>query len=227
VNLGKALIDRAIIGIRGPGYMAINFNDRQELMSLIGERHGIILLTAHVGCWQAAMSELQKLNTPVSLLLHREEGDIDLHYFEHTGSPSPFRIIDPLGYMGGVLEMMEVLKKGEALSIMGDRPFGGNKGNLSVHFLGGSIRVPFSAFKLASATAAPIAVLFSHKSGPDQYELTLEKVIRVPSGLGRKEQVFHPYASQFAQALELYAERHPYQFFNFYDMWEEGSITTI
>ncbi len=39
----------------------------------------------------------------------------------------PFRIIDPLGYMGGVLEMMEVLKKGEVLSIMGDRVFGSDR----------------------------------------------------------------------------------------------------
>jgi predicted LPLAT superfamily acyltransferase len=223
-NLGKALIDRATIGIKGPQSVMIIFNDQKKVMDLIGEGHGVILLTAHVGCWQATMERLRIFNTPVSLLLHREEGDIDRHYFEHAGVENPFRIIDPMGYMGGVLEMMEVLKKGEILSIMGDRVLGSDRNTVSVNFLEGKIRLPFSAFKLASAMGTPVAVLFFHKSGPDSHELTLEKVIRVPSGLGKSEKAFQPYVSQFAEALESYTERHPYQFFNFYDMWENDPI---
>lgn len=219
VDLGKALIDRAAIGINGPESITITSNDLGGLFNLIHEGHGVILLTAHVGCWQAAMAQLRSLNTPVSLLLHREEGDLDLHYFEHTGISKPFRLIDPLGYTGGVLEMMEVLKKGEALSIMGDRVFGSDRKTVSVNFLGGKVRFPISAFKLASATGAPIVILFSHKSGPGSYEMTLDRVIRVPSHLGKSEKAFYPYVAQFAETLELYTERYPYQFFNFYDMW--------
>ncbi|MBA4389725.1 MAG: lipid A biosynthesis acyltransferase [Syntrophus sp. (in: bacteria)] len=222
VDLGKALIDRAAIGIRGPEYITITSNDLGGLFKLIHEGHGVILLTAHVGCWQAAMAQLRSLNTPVSLLLHREEGDLDLHYYEHTGVSKPFHIIDPLGYMGGVLEMMEVLKKGEVLSIMGDRVFGSDRKTASVNFLGGKVRLPFSAFKLASATGAPIVILFSHKSGTGSYEMTLDRVIRVPSHLGKSEKEFYPYVVQFAETLESYTERYPYQFFNFFDMWENS-----
>ncbi len=222
VGLGKALIDRATIGIKGPEHMRIECGDRDVLADLISEGRGLVLLTAHVGCWQAAMSALHSLDAPVSLLLHREEGDVDLHYFEHTGGPAPFRIIDPQGYLGGVLEMMEVLKRGEVLSIMGDRVFGDIKSTLSVDFLGSPVRVPFSPFKLGSATGAPIAVMFSHKSGPDSYKLTVEGIIRVPHEPGRPEKVFRPYAAQFARALESYVQRHPYQFFNFFDMWKEN-----
>ena len=100
VGLGKALIDRAVIGIKGPGHMHITCSDQDILTGLINEGRGLVLLTAHVGCWQVAMSALRSLNTPVSLLLHREEGDVDLHYFEHSGSPAPFRIINPMGYLG-------------------------------------------------------------------------------------------------------------------------------
>ena len=222
VGLGKALIDRATLGIKGPEHMRIKCRDQDVLTDLIGEGRGLVLLTAHVGCWQAAMSGLHTLNTPVSLLLHREEGDVDLHYFEHAGGPAPFSIIDPQGYLGGVLEMMNVLKRGEVLSIMGDRVFGDVKSTLSVDFLGSPIRIPFGPFKLGSATGAPIAVMFSHKSGPDSYELTVEGVIRVPPEPGRPEKVFGPYAAQFARALESYVQRHPYQFFNFFDMWKEN-----
>jgi predicted LPLAT superfamily acyltransferase len=224
VDLGKALIDMATIGIRGPESILITSKDSVgRLSDLIHEGHGVILLTAHVGCWQAAMSHLRLLNTPVSLLLHREEGDLDLHYYEHAGTAKPFRIIDPLSYMGGVLEMMEVLKKGEVLSIMGDRVFGSDRKTVAVDFLGGRVRFPFSAFKLASATGAPIVVLFSHKSGPGSYEMTLDRVIQVPSHLGKSETAFYPYVVQFVETLESYTERYPYQFFNFFDMWQEDS----
>ena len=221
MDLGKALIDRATIGIKGVESIDIVSHDLDKLLALIREGHGLILLTAHVGCWQIAMAQLRSFNTPVSLLLHREEGDVDLHYFEHTGVSAPFRIIDPLGYMGGVLEMMDVLRKGEVVSIMGDRVFGSDKNTVSVNFLGGKVRFPFSAFKLASATGAPIAVHLSYKSGPDSYEFMLDRAIRVPAGLGKTEEAFRPYVAQFAEALESYTQRYPYQFFNFFNMWEK------
>jgi predicted LPLAT superfamily acyltransferase len=117
--------------------------------------------------------------------------------------------------------MMNVLKKGEVLSIMGDRVFGDVRSTLSVDFLGSPVKVPLSPFKLGSATGAPIAVMFSHKSGPDSYELTVEDIIRVPREPGRPNTAFRPFAAQFTLCLESYVERHPYQFFNFFDMWKE------
>ena len=90
VDLGKALIDRATIGIKGVESIDIVSHNLDKMLILIREGHGLILLTAHVGCWQIAMAQLRSLNAPVSLLLHREEGDVDLHYFEHTGIASPF-----------------------------------------------------------------------------------------------------------------------------------------
>ncbi len=221
VNLGKALIDRAAIGIRGAEYVRTTSRGLEELKRLIGEGKGIIMLTAHVGCWQAAMAELYSLGAPVSLLLHREEGDVDRHYFEHTGIEAPFRIIDPLGYMGGVFEMMEVLKKGEILSIMGDRIFGSDRKSVVVDFLGGKARFPYSAFKLASATGAPVAILFSYNNGPGSYEMSLEKVMRIPPDLGNSARAFYPYVAQFSETLASYVQRYPYQFFNFFDMWEK------
>ena len=220
VNLGKALIDKAIFGIKGKAYIQIRFSEKYTVLDLINERHGLLLLTAHVGCWQAAMSALDFFNTPVSLLLHQEEGDLDLHYFEHSGGPPPFRIIDPLGYLGGVLEMMEVLKKGEILCLMGDRALGDEKNTVSVNFLGGSVRFPVSAFKLAAATGAPIAVIFSYKSGPDSYDLILSGIIRVPRHSGKSLTTLHPYVAQFVETLESYVQQFPFQFFNFYNMWE-------
>jgi len=221
VEIGKVLVDRAALGILGPGQLTVRHSGREDLLERIREGRGLILVTAHAGCWQVAMESLRMLETPVSLLLHREEGDVDLHIFEHRGDDAAFRIIDPAGPLGGGLEMLQVLKHGEVLCIMGDRAMGGDRSTVEVEFLGGRVRVPITPYHLASATGAPVVVIFPYTSGPGNYSLQVEKVIRVPEDMGRTPEAYRPYAEAFIRALEGFVEERPYQFFNFFDMWNQ------
>jgi len=218
-ELGKVLVDRATVGILGSEKMKVTLYGRKKLLKLLDRRCGFVLLMSHVGSWQVALSALSFIDVPVNLLLEREPGNIDRHYFEYTGTASPHRIIDPGGYLGGTLEMLDVLKKGEVLCVMGDRVSGSQKSYVNVEFLGEKASFPYSAFKLASAAGVPIVVLFSYKNGPDSYALKISKIIHVPKNLGRSGKYFLPYVSKYIEALESFVQIHPYQFFNFYNMW--------
>ena len=220
-ELGKILIDRATLGILGSEKMKVTLYGRKKLLKLLDRRCGFVLLMSHVGSWQVVLSALSFMDIPVNLLLEREQGNIDRHYFEYTGTKSPYRIIDPGGYLGGTLEMLEVLKKGQVLCVMGDPVSGSQKSFVNVEFLGEEASFPYSAFKLASAARVPIVVFFSYKNGPDSYALKISKIIHVPKNLGRSGKYFLPYVSQYIEALESYVQIHPYQFFNFYNMWEK------
>src|SRR5512133_3597055 len=92
--LGKVLVDRAVVGILGPAAMQVRLHGREELLALAAEGQGLIVMNAHVGCWQVAMSALGFFQVPVNMLMQREDGDLDRHYFEHAGLESPYRIID-------------------------------------------------------------------------------------------------------------------------------------
>jgi predicted LPLAT superfamily acyltransferase len=225
LGLGEVLVDRAVLGILGPDHLTCNLSGRETLKALLDEGHGLILLTAHVGCWQLGMASLAKLDSAVSLLIHREEGDVDRHFFEHGRQDAPYRIIDPTGYLGGTLEMMQVLKNGEALCIMGDRLLGGSGTRVEVDFLGGKVALPFSPYKIASASGAPIAIIFPYKGPGDTYALEVARVIRVPALHGRKPATYLPFAFQYAEAMEAFVQKHPFQFFNFFDMWAEPSAS--
>ncbi|MBE0500495.1 MAG: lysophospholipid acyltransferase family protein [Desulfuromonadales bacterium] len=219
LGLGKVLIDRALIGILGPEHVEVELHGKQELLDLVAEGNGVILVNAHVGCWQVAASVLGFVETPINLLMQREEGDIDRHHFEHAGIDSPYRIIDPRGDLGGVLEMLQALKRGEIVSVMGDRMLGDDRNGVDVDFMGGVVTLPFSPYKLASVTGAPIMVLFSYKVGPKSYALKIYQTMHIPGGLGRRKEKFTPYVREFAQRLEGFCREHPFQFFNFFDMW--------
>jgi len=217
LGIGRILVDRAVLGILGPERLKVSLAGREELEALLAEGRGLVLVPAHVGCWQLAMSSLSALDARVSLLIHREEGDLDRHFFEHGGGSAPYHMIDPAGYLGGTLEMLQVLKHGEVVCIMGDRVMG--SGTVSVDFLGQPVQLPFSPYKLASATGAPVAVIFPYQTGEGGYALQVARVIRVPEHLGRSSEAYRPYAAQFVEALERFVAEHPYQFFNFFDMW--------
>jgi len=222
VSLGKALVDRAAYGILGPQALSITVPNKQGLFDTLDEGKGMVLLNAHVGCWQVAVSVLDFLRVPVSLLMQRDAGDIDRHYFEHSGERPPFQIVDPEGHLGGVVEMLAVLRRGEIMGVMADRVFGSDTNVVTVDFLGNPAVLPYSGFRLAAATGAPVAVVFSYKTGPRTYEVKLCRVIRVPKGLGRKPEDYRPYVRQFAETLEEFVQEHPFQFFNFFDMWESA-----
>lgn len=221
LEFGKVLIDRAAVGIMGPDSFEVRLDQREELIKLRDENQGMILMAAHVGCWQVAMSALDFLESSVHMLMHRQAGDIDRHYFEHAGIECPYRTIDPAGYLGGTLEMMGVLKQGQIVSVMGDRLLGSDRSAVDVDFMGGTIHVPFSAYKIASATGAPVVVFFTAKEKGNSYSLKLARIIRVPQLPGRSAETFRPYAEEFSRALEDYCNEHPYQFFNFFDLWSK------
>ena len=219
LELGKALVDRAAVGLLPPGTIKATLLEREALLDLLREGRGLILLTSHVGSWQAMMPALSLLNTPVNLLIQREAGDVDSHYFELRGEACPFRIIDPLGFLGGAIEMTSALKRGEVLCIMGDRVFGEARGVVSVDFLGAPAPFPTGPYKIAAATGAPIAVLFSVKTGFATYRMVLAGVLRVPERAGRAPQGYRPFAESYVRLLEECVGEHPFQFFNFYNMW--------
>ncbi len=226
ICFGKVLIDRAIIGILGSEKISVTFEQKETLKRLVSDGKGVIFLMAHAGCWQVALSALNYLDTPVNMVLRREEGDIDRHYFEHQSSSGiPFNIIDPDGFLGGTLEMINCLKRGEVMCIMGDRVFGNLKNTVQVDFLGQKASFPFSAFKVASATGAPLVILLTYKKDAETFGIELVKIIHVPEDMGRSGENYRPYVTEFVRTLERYTEVHPFQFFNFYDMW--GNLNSI
>lgn len=218
-NFGLCLVDRAATGITGGFHFDGTLNRAME--TLARERKGVILLSAHTGCWHMAPYMLAEHGEiPISVLVHREEADLDKLTHEHTNSTPPFSMVDAKGGMAASITLMNLLRRGEFLCIMGDRTVGGNDPVASVPFLGSTISLPSTPYRLASASGAPIVVVFALRTGPRSGTLCLADVIRVPQGIGKATHMYTPYAQRLASGLEEYVRNHPYQFFNFYNLWE-------
>ena len=222
LNLGKILIDTAAMGILGPSCISADFRAPGDYDRLRALDSGFIILMSHVGCWQVAISALSKLNRPVNLLMLTPQAKEQLSRHGATGQADRFKVINPDQFLGGTLDMLNVLKKNEILCIMGDRLFGNASYAMEMDFLGDKALFPFSAYKLASIAQKPIVILNTFKTGHREYELALPKIIHVPPKQGKTGDAYKPFAKGYINSLEDYTREHPYQFFNFFDMWAEG-----
>jgi predicted LPLAT superfamily acyltransferase len=217
--LGESLVDRLAYGLLGPKTVQLDFPGGPRLRELISEGRGLIVLNSHVGCWQVAMAAFVYLRAPVCIVMHKEPGDVDPRWFHYAGREAPFTVIDPAQPMGGILQMIAALKDNHVLGMMADRVFGNDPNTLPADFLGSPVHFPVSPYRLASMQGSPIAVVSSYKTGFSRYQVELARIIRVPAGLGRSNAAYAPYLQQFVEALEGFAVSHPWQFFNFHDMW--------
>jgi len=224
-SLGKTLIDRAAFGILGPDRFQIEVAQSTTLQQLVDQGKGLILLNAHTGCWQIAFSALQFKRARVHIVMHRNPNDIDKHYFEHNSSEPPFEIIDPQGYLGGVLQMAAILQAGDVLGLMGDRIFGDPQNAITLDFLGHPASMPAAPYRLAAMRGSPIAILFSHRTGHCRYRIQMPAVINVPAALERDPQAWLPYAKEFVRHLTEFTKNHPFELYNFFNMWDVAPQT--
>ncbi|MDR3175986.1 MAG: lipid A biosynthesis acyltransferase [Desulfovibrio sp.] len=222
-NFGLCLVDRAAAGISGRFFFA------GDALSAIcgpardGERReaGLILLSAHTGARHMAQVFLAgHAGRPVHVLGVKDRGDVDLEAHEHRGANAPYAVIDPAEGPGAVARMLHILRAKEILCIMGDRAFGSGA-TLAANFLGEPAPLPYLAFRMSAASGAPVAVVFHLRTGVCRGETRVADVIHVPAGLKNGPEAYRPYVQRFASLLEDFTAEHPYQFFNFFNLWEK------
>ena len=220
MSQGKQLIDR-YAALSGQEVFEIEFRGREEFVSLIRDsKKGAILLTSHQGNWQVAMTALEKMEKPVHLVMLPDENPALQRKLYPGPEAGNIRIISPQQYLGGIVEIVNALRKGHVVSIMGDRRYGTRA--VEVSFLGDKAWFPYSAFGLAASAECPVVVLRAFKASAHRYVVDMTNVLH-PRREGRRNRVsqLQPWVQEFVRLLESFVEEYPYQCFLFRDVWKE------
>jgi predicted LPLAT superfamily acyltransferase len=221
VTQGKNLIDRYAVA---SGYKGIHveFKDREKFQAFLANQpKGFILLTAHVGNWQVAMAELRRMGRTVHLMMRREDNAAVKDALQVDSEQEQVKVIFTDDSLGGVIEAMKAVNRGEIVSIMGDRTYGYSATGVS--FLGDEVRFPHGAFSLAAAAQCPVVVLLSARTGMKRYIVDVSHVIAAPAGRReKKNEALKAAVQEFANVLEGYVADYPYQWFVFRDIWKSN-----
>jgi len=222
VSQGKTLVDRFAIAAGYDG-IKIDIAGYESTRKLIASSsRGLIILTAHIGSWQVAMSALERFDRPVHVMMRPEDNEA-VKGALNLGSDNSERVkvILTSGALGGVIEAMKAIDSGDLVTIMGDRPY--NFPSMKANFLGGEVSFPYGAFTLAAAAKCPVVVFLSAKTGPNSYLVDVSNVIQPPAGARvKKNEETGAAVQQFADILEKYVADYPLQWFVFRDIWRDG-----
>jgi predicted LPLAT superfamily acyltransferase len=220
VAQGKQLIDRFAI-ISGSNIFEIELKGYERLSALLKDKNkGFVLLTAHVGSWQVALTTLKKMDKPVYLVMRPEDNAAVRESLNLDAQDDFIRVISPVGYLGGVVEAMNVLRQGGIVSIMGDRKYGFE--GIDISFLKDRAYFPFGAFSIAASSNCPVVVLLSAKLPGRKYIVDVSHVITpCYDGTQDKREQLRKYVQEFAGILDKYIEEYPYQCFLFHDVWKK------
>ncbi len=221
LSFGSVLVDRGWLGISRDAALQGEFVGYDRLVELVSRGRGLILLTAHVGNWQSALAHLGGLPVKVHALMQYDQQAAAKHFFDlQGGGRRPFEIIDADGAFGGMIDAAAALGRGEVVTIMGDRYI---KGSSSVvEFFGKPVRLPDSAYQLASSVQAPVAVLLAAKTGKISYQLKLWDCF-YPTYEKREErdEMLRQCSAHYIKVVEEYLKDYPFQWYNFYDFWKQ------
>ena len=219
-SFGHVLVDRAWLGIRSNARFQGHVEGYQTLVKLIERKKGVVLLTAHVGNWQAALSSLDRLPVTVHALMQYDREAAAKHFFDLKKGRRLFEIIDSEGPFGGMVDAAAALMRGEVVTIMGDRYVKGSFSRAS--FFGDQVRLPDSAYLLAANTGAPIVVLLAAKTGRTCYQLKVwDYFYPAYEQRDKRNKMLEECAGRFAGSLENYLKQYPFQWYNFYNFWKQ------
>ena len=221
INQGVTLIDRYYLMYGGPG-MRSHLVGMEKVAELLASGKGFILLTAHLGNWQVVMTAVRKFNRKVYLVMRPEDNPAVAESLKISDSSGNVSIISPEGALGGVVEIMEAIKQGGIVSIMGDRSYSFSA--VDVTFLGDPARFSCGAFHVAALAQCPVVSLLSAKTGTYDYEIQVAAVFQpqYQTTTNKKDQL-RGWVQQFAAVMEDYVARYPYQCFLFHDIWGQGA----
>ncbi|MFA5087661.1 MAG: lysophospholipid acyltransferase family protein [Candidatus Omnitrophota bacterium] len=240
ISQGQQLIDR-YAAVSGHAAFDVQVVGMEQLDELLRQRSGgFILLTAHVGNWQIALTTLKNLNRKVHLVM-RPEDNPAVERSLNISRPDDFiRVISPEAELDGVIQIMNALKAGDIVSIMGDRKYGFD--GLAVDFLGDKAYLPYGAFTIAAAADCPVVVLLTSRLAYKKYLVDVRNVFNPryqnvprhprpdvsadgnrPVGPARvsKREELRGFVQAFAVVLDKYTQEYPYQCFLFSDIWKK------
>jgi predicted LPLAT superfamily acyltransferase len=214
---GQTLLDKVIVMAGIENKFTYNFDGEDNLRKIVEGGKGGILLSAHVGNWEAAGHLLKRLNTRINVVMFDGEHQRIKQYLDQVTGGKNFNVIVIKNDLSHVYAINEALVRNELICLHADRFLQGNK-TVKKNFLGALAEFPAGPFSLASGFNVPVAIVFAFKENATHYHFygsTLLKRNDTENKIAFTDKLIDTFTRELEQKLRLYPE----QWFNYYNFW--------
>lgn len=214
---GQTILDKIVVMAGIENRFTYDFDGEQNLRDIVAGGRGGILLSAHIGNWEAAGHLLKRLNTRINVVMFDGEHEQIKKYMDEVTGGKNFNVIVIREDLSHVYAIGEALQKNELICLHADRFLEGAKTE-SVTFLGEKARFPVGPFLLAAAFDVPVSVVFALKQSSLHYHFYGSSLIRKSPGESRRD-FSQRLLNFFARDFEEKVRSYPKQWFNYYNFW--------
>jgi predicted LPLAT superfamily acyltransferase len=216
----STILDRVFLLSDQSSLLDIGAEGEEIFEKIRADGKGCLLLGAHMGSFEVIHALSRMHHHPRTSMVMYEENARKINSVLNSINPAQNPPVIPLGRVDSMLKIQEALQRGEYIGMLADRTISGNK-LVRVDFLGGQIELPVTPFRLAAILGCPVVLMFGLYQGGNRYNVHFERLIdpEQVALLGRDKAIAQA-AQQFATRLEYYCRKSPYNWFNFYDIWQ-------
>ena len=211
---GQSLIDKFAIASGLKRWYSFSFDGREEIETVLGQKKGALLISAHVGNFQLSeffFAALKKSLMVNLIVTDREKREIK-EYLDNYLQKTEVNFILVEDNISHIFEINAALMRNEIVCISGDRFMNISK-CLEGDFLGKKALFPAGPFLLGAKLNVPVLFVYVMRGGYKKYNLYAKKAA---FKVGDENDLFDKYRTHLEQILQKY----PLQWFNYYDFWK-------
>ncbi len=188
------------------------------------QRRGCVLLGAHFGSFEALRAFDRSLpGLTVRYLMFQENAAKTTRLLESLNRDVAAQVIHVGDGQSAMLAVREALEAGQFVAYLGDRmPARSERGAVRADFCGAPVLLPRAPYLSAMLAGAPLILCFAPRIGRRRYDIRFAELYDgAPVSRGERDALCHSLSQAYADALAAMCRRHPYNWFNFFDIWCE------
>jgi len=199
----------------------INVYGNDVLDKYINSGKGGILLGAHHGSFEVLRSLVVKSKyLPLKVLMYRDHNQMITRIFDELNPDVADTVIN-LADSDALMQMQQSIEQGYFVGMLGDRVTEGER-KVECDLLGEKAEFPAGPVLLASILKVPVILFYGLYEGGNKYNIYFE-LLADNIQIDRKDraQASQKWVQAYADRLEFYIKKSPYNWFNFYDFWHD------
>jgi KDO2-lipid IV(A) lauroyltransferase len=195
--------------------------DRRLLDQALGERQGVVIVSAHLGAFDLIGKYLHHVGYDLTVVTARTTSRFIFDGVTYLRGHDGPAMVEPTP--AGVRRTIQALRQGQCVAILGDRDFLQN--GKPTDFFGQATSLPVGALRLARETGALIVPLFTRRVGT-AHELVARAPIRVAKTTDPEADV----AAGLRTLVPVFEEairRSPDQWVMFQPVWPRSPVDPV
>lgn len=200
----------------------IEVSGADALQAALAQQRGAFLIGAHLGSFEVLRAVARgPAGLKVAMLMY-EDNARKISATLQAINPAAGEDIIRLGQVDSMLEARDRLDRGDLVGMLADRALA-DEATLDYPFLGQPAAFPLGPFRLAAALRRPVFFMVGLYLGGNRYSIHFELLADFSAiARGERDAAMQRAQARYVERLEHYCRRAPYNWFNFFDVWQKA-----